>query len=321
MDRRRLLGVGLVVVSAFAFGSGALFAKPVYEAGADWHVLSAWRFGFGAALAWIWLALVPGHRAGLRRIGPRGALVALGLGVLYTGNSGTYFAGLETVPASLAALIVYVYPVLVAVLALRFGRRLEGHRAWIALCLALGGVTLAVGGIDARAVPPLSGLLLIVVSPIIYAVWIVLAAWLSGERRGASADEGDGGAAAATATAIMITATAATYWLSALALDRAVLPSEVPPAAWPGLLGVGVVSTFIAIQGFYAGAQRVGAAQAALISTVEPVWTIALAAILFGEELAPIQLAGGLLILGGVLLAQTRRGAARPRDQRLGAAA
>jgi len=50
----------------------------------------------------------------------------------------------------------------------------------------------------------------------------------------------------------------------------------------------------------------VGAAQASLISTVEPLWTIAAAALLFGERLQPVQLAGGALILAGVLLSQTR---------------
>ena len=66
-----------------------------------------------------------------------------------------------------------------------------------------------------------------------------------------------------------------------------------------------MLSTFIAIQTFYAGAQRVGAAQAALISTVEPIWTIVLAAALFGVALTPVQLAGGALIILGVLVAQT----------------
>ncbi|HEY7524009.1 MAG TPA: DMT family transporter [Candidatus Limnocylindrales bacterium] len=313
MERRRLVGVALVLASAFGFGSGALFAKPVYETGVDWHVLSAWRFGFGAILAWTWLLLLPDRRAALRRIGKREVLVALALGVLYSANSGSYYAGLETVPVSLAALLVYIYPVLVAVLALRFGRRLEGRRAWIALGMAVAGVILAVGGIDPSNVPPLDGLLLVVVSPVIYAAWIVLAARLSGERRGSRTASAEVGAAAATASALMITATATTWWVTALAAGREVLPGQIPTMAWPGLVGIGVLSTFVAIQGFYAGAQRVGAAQAALISTVEPLWTIGLAALLLGERLGPVQLAGGGLILAGVILAQTgRQGASRP---------
>ena len=310
MDRRRLTGVALILASAAGFGSGSLFAQPVYGAGVDWLVLSAWRFLFGAGLTWGWLLVSADRRAGLRRLDRRTILAALALGALYVGNSGSYYAGLETVSPSLAALIVFVYPALVAVLSLRFGRRLEGRRAWLALGVALVGVALSLGGIDAAHAPPLGGLLLIVASPVIYSVWIVLSARLSGERQDAVGDRSGDGAAATIATALMMTTTAAVYWLAALASGRPVLPGAVPGEAWFGLVGVGVLSTFVAIQAFYAGAQRLGAAQAALISTVEPIWTIALAAILFGIALTPIQLAGGVLILGGVLIAQTGPGSA-----------
>jgi drug/metabolite transporter (DMT)-like permease len=246
----------------------------------------------------------------------RGVVVALGLGILYVGNSGTYYAGLETVSPSLAALIVYIYPAVVAVLTLRVGRRLEGRRAWGALGMALAGVVLAIGGIEADAMPPISGLLLVLVSPLIYSVWIVLAAKLSGERREMVGQANDAGAAAATATALMMTATAGVYWGWALVGGRPVTPAEIPPQAWGGLIGVGVIATFIAIQSFYAGTRRIGAAQAALISTVEPFYTITLAALLFGIALTPVQLLGGVLIIVGVVIAQTGPGAAaRPMPE------
>ncbi len=304
MDRRRVAGIVLILVSACSFGSGGLFAQPVYEQGVSWHVLSAWRFGFGAALAWLWLLAWPDARRGLRLLDRRTLLAAVSLGVLYTANSGTYYAGLEDVPVSLASLIVYVYPAIVAVMALRVGRRLEGRRPWFALALALVGVALAVGGIPEGAMPPLGALGLIVASPVIYSIWIVLSARLSGERRESVGREAGDGADAAAVTALMITATAATYWLGALALGVPVAPDRIPAAAWPGLVGVGVVATFVAIQTFYAGASRIGAAQAALVSTIEPIWTIALSGILFGQSLGPTQLLGGAFIIVGVLIAQ-----------------
>jgi drug/metabolite transporter (DMT)-like permease len=308
VDRRRAVGLALVIVSAFGFGSGGLFAQPVYAAGVGWHVLSAWRFGLAAAVAWLWVATSPRRRRGLRRLDRRTVAIGAALGILYTGNSGTYYAGLESVSVSLASLIVYVYPAIVAVLSLRFGRRLEGRRPWFALGLAIAGVVLAVGGIPEGEVPPVGGLALVVVSPIIYSIWIVLSARLSGERRETVGGEADDGADAAAATALMMTGTAATYWLSAIVVGAPVWPGEVPPAAWPGLFGVSVVATFIAILGFYAGARRIGAAQAALVSTVEPIWTITLAAILFGQVLGPLQLLGGALIIVGVIVAQTPMG-------------
>jgi drug/metabolite transporter (DMT)-like permease len=306
-------GIALVLASAAGFGSGSLFAQSVYGNGVDWLVLSSWRFLFGASLAWIWLLASPSRRAGLRMLDRRGAIVAVALGVMYVGNSGTYYAGLETVSPSLAALLVYVYPALVAVLSLRFGQRLEGRRAWLALGIALAGVALAVGGIDRASAPPLSGLVLIVLSPIIYAAWVVLAARFAGERRDTVAHAADTGAAgrAAAATALIITATAVVYWAWSLATARPVLPGQIPAGAWFGLVGVGVAATFIAIETFYAGARRIGAAQAALISTVEPIWTISLAGLLFGIGLTAVQLLGGVLILTGVVVAQTGPAAGR----------
>jgi drug/metabolite transporter (DMT)-like permease len=288
-----------------------LFAQPVYASGVDWLVLSAWRFLFGAGLAWLWLLTSPARRRGLRALDRRAILVALGLGVLYTGNAGAYYAGLETVSPGLAGLIVFMYPVLVAVLSLRIGQRLQGRRAWISLVIALVGVVLTIGGIDPSVTPPVTGILLVVASTLIYTVWIVLAARLAGERRDTVGDARDGGAAASAATALMMTTTAGVFWTWALLSGRPVLPAEIPATAWGGLLGIGVVSTFIAIQAFYGGAQRIGAAQASIISTVEPVWTIVLAYLLFGFTLTPTQLIGGGLIIVGVLVAQTGPGAFR----------
>lgn len=304
MDRRHTIGIALILISACSFGSGGLFAQPVYEEGVGWHVLSAWRFGFGALLAWLWVLAWPDRRRGLRLLDRRTTLVAVALGILYTANSGTYYAGLEDVPVSLASLIVYIYPAIVAVIALRVGRRLEGRRPWFALALALIGVVLAVGGIPEGTRPPLGALALIVASPIIYSVWIVLSARLAGERKESLGRDAGDGADAAAATALMMTATAGTYWLGAIVFGAPVWPDRIPAAAWPGLVGVGVIATFIAIQTFYAGARRIGAAQAALVSTIEPIWTIALAALLFGQTLSPTQLLGGAFIIVGVLIAQ-----------------
>ena len=142
-------------------------------------------------------------------------------------------------------------------------------------------------------------------------MWVILAARLSGERREAVAVEAGGGGAATATVALIMTATATVYWVSALATSQPVLPAQVPTDAWPGLVGVGVAATFIAIQTFYAGALRVGAAHASLIATAEPIWTIALAAILFQVALTPVQLVGGALILIGVVVAQTGPAAER----------
>ncbi len=308
MDRRRAVGLALIVVSAAGFGSGTVLSKPIYATGLDWLQLLAWRFTIGAALAWAWILVSPVRRASLARLGRRQAIAAVLLGLWYTGNAGTYYAGLQTVPASLAGVLVYLYPAIVAVLSVRFATRLSGRRPWIALGIALVGVVLALGGIDLGPSPPIAGIALVLASPLIYAGWIVLSARLAGERSGhlahdAAAAEQVGDAAAASA--LMITATAVVFVAGALITSRPFLPDRIPGGAWPFLLAIGFLGTFLAIQTFYAGARRIGAAQAALVSTVEPLIIVSLAWVALHETLTPIQLVGAALIIVGILVAQT----------------
>jgi drug/metabolite transporter (DMT)-like permease len=314
MDRRRIAGVALVLVSAAGFGSGTILAAPVYATGVDWLTLVGWRFLIGAGLAWAWVAVSAGRRAGVRRLSRRQVAIALGLGALYTGNSGTYYAALETVPAALAGVLVYTYPVIVAVLSLRFATRLPGRRPWVALGVAIVGVVLALGGIDVSTAPPWSGIALVMLSPFIYSIWIVLSARLSGERRdrlGSDTPDRDPSAGdAAVTTAVMMTATGAVFALGGAAVGRPLDPAAVPEAAWPGLVAIGFVASFLAIQTFYAGARRLGAAQAALVSTVEPIYIVVLAGLVLDQRLTAMQLVGAGLILLGVVIAQT---APRPR--------
>jgi len=253
--------------------------------------------------------------------------VTIALGALFTGNSGTYYAALETVPVALAGVLVYTYPVIVAVLSIRFATRLPGRRPWAALAIALVGVVLALGGIDITTAPPVGGIVLVMLSSLIFSVWIIASARLSGERRdrlGHEADDagpssrstgstesagstrlaGSSGDAAAT-TAVMITSTAVVFSVASLASGGSINPIDVPADAWPPIVAIAFLASFLAIQAFYAGTRRIGAAQAALLSTVEPLTIVILAGVVLGERLEPIQLVGAVLIMVSVVVAQT----------------
>ena len=321
------LGIVLVLISAAGFGSGALFVQPLYDAGMEPLAVLFWRFCTAALFSWGFLLMVGRSRASLRALPLRRIGVLLLLGALFVGNSYAYIASLQVVPITLSSIIAYLYPAIVAVLATRLVRRLEGRRAWIALGISMLGVALAVGGIPEGELPPLWGMALAFANPVIYAIWIVLQARLAGDRpagtrtsatvesvdRPIDIPPGDAEAAAdipdpAPAAAIMTTATALVYAALVLGTGGSISPVDVPEGTWLAILGIGLVATAIAIQAFYAGVKRVGGARASLISTVEPVYTIALAMILFGERLTPIQIAGGALVIFAVILAETGRG-------------
>ncbi len=83
-------------------------------------------------------------------------------------------------------------------------------------------------------------------------------------------------------------------------------PGAVTAAGWGWLTAVAVVSTVVAVSLFFAGLRRVGPTTASILSTVEPLVTVVLAFLVFGEMLGAIQVAGGALVLAAVFVLQVR---------------
>ena len=84
-------------------------------------------------------------------------------------------------------------------------------------------------------------------------------------------------------------------------------PGELTGAGWGWIACLAVISTVGAISLFFAGLRRVGPTTAAILATVEPLVTVLLAFIVFGETLGAVQLLGGGLVLLAVLALNARR--------------
>jgi drug/metabolite transporter (DMT)-like permease len=84
-------------------------------------------------------------------------------------------------------------------------------------------------------------------------------------------------------------------------------PGAVTATGWGWLLSLAVVSTVVAVSLFFAGLKRVGPTSAAILSTAEPVVTVILAFLVFGELLGPLQLLGGGLVIVAVLVLASHR--------------
>ena len=117
--------------------------------------------------------VMAGWMAARRVAWPRGrtllGLIAMGaLG--YVGQSFCYFSALQHAPAGLVALLLYLYPALVAVLAVVVLKERFTRRKTVALALALGGAVLTIG--VSRGGTPL-GVAFGIGAAIIYAVYII----------------------------------------------------------------------------------------------------------------------------------------------------
>lgn len=110
----------------------------------------------------------------------------------------------------------------------------------------------------------------------------------------------------AAATVVMLAA-ALVYGAMAFGGGLA-LPATA--TGWAAVLAIALFSTLLAILGFFKGMEKLGAADASTLSTLEPLITLALAALVLGEAVTALQLAGGGLIMAAVLYL-ARHGAAR----------
>ena len=89
--------------------------------------------------------------------------------------------------------------------------------------------------------------------------------------------------------------------------------SAKTPVAWGALLGLVVVSTYLAYLLYAEGLKRVEATRASIVATLEPVVAAALAYAWWGERFGPLQYVGAGLILAAVVVAvRGERTAPRP---------
>jgi len=283
----RSTGTVLCLASAAAFGAMGIFGKLAYEEGASVGVLLASRFTIAAALFWAILACTGGLR-GLRRLPRRDLGIALALGAIgYCVQTGAYFAALERIDASLLGLLVYTFPVIVTVAAIALGRETAGRRTAVSLALASAGLVLVLAGAATGGVDAL-GAALGLAAAVVYSVYILSSEGIA-SRLGPL-----------VLSALVCTGAATTLTLAGLA-GGGLAPGAVTGTGWAWLACLAVVSTVGAISLFFAGLRRVGPSAASILSTIEPVVTVALAYVVFGESLGAAQLVGGALVLSAVL--------------------
>lgn len=287
------LAVVLILSSALGFGAMALFAKLAYASGVTPAMLLALRFGLAVAL----LAPV----VFLRRLRlPRGRTL-LGfafMGLLYTAQSQAYFTALLHASSGLVGLLLYAYPVLVTLIGVGLGWERPDLRTCLLLALAIAGMAVTLGS-DLQGTP--LGIALGLAAAGIYALYIV-----TGGRIMAGVDPLAG-------TLVIMTAAAVGNGVLALGSDAA-LPADA--TAWMAVAAIALFSTVMAIAFFLVGIKYVGAARASIISTIEPVITIALGVAVLGETISTGQLVGGAMVLAAVILLAARpHGVQQPSRQ------
>src|SRR5262245_1062362 len=300
-DRPPVSGFLIVVVAASLFGMLGPLSRYAYDAGMQPLPFVAWRAGIGflasaSFVAWrVSRGAEPLVRLGGLRTPERVTLLVASL--LAFGLNLAMFTSSDLVTISLALLGFYTYPVIVAAANVALGRESMDRNRAVALVLAVAGMVAVVAsqldpasGIKVDAL----GLGLALVAAGCQAAFVIIS------RDGDPSVPASEGMTIVMATTVVCAPIIALVTGTGAALALPITdPSVLPLLAFTGLFAAAIPSIL-----FLTGIRRIGGTRAGILMLFEPVVGVALAAVLLGEALAPVQIAGGLAILAAAVILQ-----------------
>jgi len=282
-DRQRArAGRWLVLGAAFFWGTSATLARAIFR---DLHVpaltVVELRLAIAATALGAWLALRHPEQLRVRRQ-DWPYLVTLSLVGVATVQA-SYYYSISVLGVGLAILAQYIAPTLIVLVDIARGRPV--HRlTLIAVACALVGTALLV----THAAPAQMQ-----ARPWQWAIAFSSAFWFAFyilySKRGLERYTPPG-------MLFYTFAIAGVFW-AFVTPPAKILAAGYDARTWMLFLVLGVVSTLVPFTLFYAGLQRMGAAEAGIVATMEPVIATVSAALLLHESLAPLQWLGALLVL------------------------
>ncbi len=285
----RLFGPALVLVAATGFAFKAILIKILYaEFAIDAETLLALRLLFSLPFFMLMAVFAGGGSLTAR---DWRALAALGF-IGYYLSSYLDFLGLQYISAGLERLILFLQPTIVVLLsAALFKTPIRRHHV-ISIALSYGGISLVFFSnlhlaANAHAITLGSGLVFL--SALSYAGYLI----------GSGAVIPRIGAARFTGFASMFACAFAT---GQFFISHGAAGLVQPPKVYWLSLTMALVSTVMPVWLMAEGIKRIGANQVSMISAIGPVITIYFGWLILNEPITPVQIAGALLVLAGVLL-------------------
>lgn len=277
-------------LAAICYGTNPLGALHLYAEGFAAESVLFYRFAFALVfLAVTMLATRESFRVRLREL----PILVL-LGVLFAASSLTYYTSFHYMDAGLASTLLFLYPLEVALIMVAFFKEKLSSTTAISIGISLFGIGLLYHGSDGATLN-LTGLLLVFISSLTYAVYIVVI------NRG-NLQMGS----------VKLTFYAMLFCLICLPLCGLVSGSGLPPmlstpAQWGWGLMLGLVPAFLSLVFMAKAVKLVGSTTTAITGALEPLTAVVIGASVFGEALTGWLVSGIVLILFAVILIASKK--------------
>lgn len=269
LSKNAIIGYPAGIITGMAYGLNPLFAMPLINKGAAVESILFFRYAFAVLILGVFLWV--GRRS--FRISLKQAGVLLVLGLLYAASSLFLFESYNYIASGLATTLVFLYPVLVAVIMVFLGV-VPSWPVWLAIAATFGGVFIMTQGGGGEHVNPV-GVVLSLCSASVYALFIVVI-----NRSKAIADISN---SLLTFYALMV---GTLVFLGKMSFSDAAFTAGLEDAvSWLNIVGLAIMSTIVSTATLAIATRNIGATKASVLGVFEPITAILIGTLVFGEPL------------------------------------
>lgn len=267
--RNTILGYIAGIVTGVTYGLNPLFAKPLLEMGVSVDTMLSFRYLLAVLILGIWLVA----RKESLRINAAQTVRLVILGILFALSSATLFFSYNYIPAGLATTIVFLYPVLVALIMVIL-KVYPTWQVWLSIIMTFAGViilSLPSSGVSFNAV----GLLLAGASALVYAMYLII---VNRSRRLRTVSNH-------VLTFYALLFGSLLFLGHGLSSGGDLLAGVHGWLCWLCLFGLAIFPTLMSLLCLAASTRLIGATKTSVLGVAEPVTAIAVGCIFFNESL------------------------------------
>ncbi|MCX8083879.1 MAG: DMT family transporter [Calditerrivibrio sp.] len=278
-----IVGILYCLLSAIAFGFLAILGKLGTNLGVGSLQLLTYRFVIASSLFFIFFLM---KDRTLFKICLKDLMKAIFAGgVLYLLQSFFFFKALEYISASTTSLILYIYPLTVAVLSrIFFKARITSNNILSMVLIALGCGMIFYDAFARKQ--DIKGVAFAAGAMLVFSFYLIFVQKSLKNIR------------PMTFSFYVILSTAVAFSFFNNPIDIFYLNRE---QALVSVL-IGLVPTFLAVSLLYVAIDKIGSFYASIFSTIEPVVTVTASALMLGERVVLLQITGMILILLGIII-------------------
>lgn len=290
-EKKRRIGLTYGAFASASYGTNPLFALPLYAAGIGVNSVLFYRYALALAIYFFWLKFI--KQISLK-ITLKESVILLILGLFFSLSSYTLFDAFKYIEAGIACTILFIYPVLVAVIMAIFFKEKITKTVITSIALITVGISLLYHGKEGATLN-LHGVLIVILSALLYSLYIVGVKNIKQVRHMNSAKM--------------------TFYVMLFGLILYIinlnfcteLQPLTSPVLWLYAVCLALFPTIISIETINVAIKLIGSTTTAILGSLEPLTALFFGVVIFHEQLTLRIISGIVAVLFGVILIIKRK--------------